>query len=107
MLVIFSGLPGTGKSTIAMALAIKRSVTYVRVDEIEHPLSRDGILSDGRTADYLAGFAVASSNLRLGNHVIADSVNPVPESRQGWREVAIGAATPFLEIEVVCSDERA
>lgn len=38
MLIIFSGLPGTGKTTIAKALAVRRGVAYVRVDEIENAI---------------------------------------------------------------------
>lgn len=38
MLIVLSGLPGTGKTTIGKALAAKRSAAYVRVDEIEHAL---------------------------------------------------------------------
>jgi hypothetical protein len=38
--------------------------------------------------------------------VIGDGVNPVAESRRGWRDVARAAAVHILEVEVVCSDER-
>lgn len=107
MLVVLSGLPGTGKTTIGKLLAAKRSGTYVRVDEIEHALSRaTGLSPDIGPAGYIVAFAIAASNLKLGNFVVADCVNPVPESRQGWRDVAQGAAVRFVEVEVVCSDER-
>lgn len=48
---------------------------------------------------------MASSNLKLGNLVVADSVNPVPESRRGWRSVtqAIDGQS-YLDVEVICSD---
>ncbi|WP_043352510.1 AAA family ATPase [Methylobacterium sp. B1] len=107
MLVILSGLPGTGKTTIGKLLAAKRSGTYVRMDEIEHALSRaTGLGHDIGPAGYIVAFAIAASNLKLGTLLIADSVNPVLESRQGWRDVARGAAVRFVEVEVVCSDER-
>ena len=105
MLVVLGGLPGTGKTTLGKALATKRSATYVRVDEIEHALTRHARLGpDIGSAGYVVAFAVAASNLRLGKLVIADSVNPVPESRQGWRDVAYGEAVPLIEIEIICSD---
>lgn len=44
MLVVLSGLPGAGKTTIGKALAAKRPAAYVRVDEIEHALTRDANL---------------------------------------------------------------
>ena len=36
MLIVFSGLPGTGKTTIAKALAAATAAVYLRVDTIEH-----------------------------------------------------------------------
>jgi hypothetical protein len=36
--------------------------------------------------------------------VLADCVNPVRESRQGWRETAARVQKPLLEVEVICSD---
>jgi predicted kinase len=39
MLIILGGLPGTGKTTIGKALAVRRSATYVRGDAIEHTLA--------------------------------------------------------------------
>lgn len=106
MLVVLSGLPGTGKTTIGKALASKRSATYIRVDEIEHALSHGANLGrDIGPAGYFVAFAIASSNLKLGNLVIGDSVNPVSESRQGWRTVAMRIGSPVLDVEVICSDE--
>ena len=106
MLVVLGGLPGAGKTTLGKALAVKRSAAYVRVDEIEHALTRRAKFGpDIGAAGYVVAFAVAASNLRLGNLVIADSVNPVPESREGWRDVAHGEAVRLIEIEVICSDE--
>jgi predicted kinase len=106
MLVVLSGLPGTGKTTIGKALARRRAATYVRVDEIEHALMQGPNLGrDIGPAGYLIAFAIASSNLKIGNLVIGDSVNPVPESRNGWRNVANGLDCPVLDVEVICSDE--
>jgi predicted kinase len=48
--------------------------------------------------------ALAASNLANGLSAIADCVNPVRESREGWRATAVRAQAPLLEIEIVCSD---
>jgi predicted kinase len=107
MLIVLSGLPGTGKTTIAKALVARLAATYVRVDEIEYAIARHaGSGSNIGPMGYYIAYAVAASNLKLGNAVVADSVNPVPESRQGWRRVAQAIDNkPLLEIEVICSDQ--
>ncbi len=49
---------------------------------------------------------VAEDNLRLGHTVIADSVNPVPVTRNAWVDVANRAGVGFAEIEIICSDPQ-
>ncbi|WP_426956665.1 AAA family ATPase [Muricoccus radiodurans] len=105
MLIAFGGLPATGKTTLARAVAAERSAAYLRVDVIEQALRESGTLANevGR-AGYAVGYAVAESNLRLGVTVVADSVNPLPVTRAAWRAVARRAGVPCLEVEVVCTD---
>jgi len=50
------------------------------------------------------GYAVAGDNLRLGRHVVADSVNPIPVTRDAWLAVAKAAGVIAIEVEIVCSD---
>ena len=100
MLIAFAGLPGTGKSTIAWALARRLGAVYLRVDTLEQAIGG----SDGPNG-YLAAYAVAEDNLRLGQTVIADSVNAIAITRDAWRDVAARAAVTFAEIEIVCSDK--
>jgi predicted kinase len=104
MLYIFSGLPGTGKSTLARQLAEERQAVYLRIDTIEQAL-RDVDVWDNGPAGYVAAYGLAADNLRLGLAVVADSVNPLAVTRRAWRQVAEQAGVPFVEIEVVCSDE--
>lgn len=104
MLYIFSGLPGTGKSTLSSALSQEIRGTYLRVDVIEQAMRNAGVWVDG-PAGYIVCYEIASQNLRLGLDVVADTVNPILETRQAWRDVAKSLSVPFVEIEVVCSDE--
>ena len=38
MLVVFGGLPGTGKTTLARQVADRLGATYLRIDTIEQAL---------------------------------------------------------------------
>lgn len=102
MLIILSGLPGVGKTTIARELARRLEAVHIRVDSIEQALTGLGRPMDDR--GYRVGYAIALDNLRIGRRVIADSVNPLPATRASWRAVATRAATASREIEIRCSD---
>ncbi|SNT05551.1 AAA family ATPase [Pseudomonas segetis] len=105
MLIVFSGLPGTGKTTIASALARQTGAMYLRIDTIEQAIrNADGLVGDLGCCGYSIANELALSNLRLDNTVIADCVNPVAESREAWRITATNAAVELVNIEVSCSD---
>lgn len=106
MLIVFSGLPGVGKSSIAKALAKKISAVYLRIDSVEQAIRNADVLrnDDIGISGYTASYAVAKDNLLLGHIVIADCVNPVEWSRNAWMNVASEAEVAGLEIEILCSD---
>jgi predicted kinase len=105
MLIIFGGLPGVGKTTIALELARQIGATYLRIDSIEQAIRDSEVLSGPMNdAGYRVGYAVAGDNLRVGKTVIADSVNPIQLTRDAWVAAAKRAQAVAVEIEVVCSD---
>jgi predicted kinase len=105
LLIAFAGLPGTGKTTLARALMQRLVATYLRIDTIEQALRDSGVLTGAmEDAGYRVAYALAAEALGLGQVVIADSVNPIAVTREAWRRVAMAAASPILEVEVICSD---
>lgn len=105
MLIVLAGLPGTGKTTIARLLSQALGAAHIRVDTIEQALQASGPAgADVGPAGYVIAYGIAADNLRLGLHVVADSVNPVQATRQAWLGVAAKLAVPVLMVEISCSD---
>jgi predicted kinase len=89
MLITLSGLPGTGKSTIACELVSKCHGAYLRIDTIEQALLASKLVNDDLgPLGYVVAYELASSNLALGVTVIADAVNTLSVIRDAWRFVA-------------------
>jgi predicted kinase len=107
MLIIFGGLPASGKTTIARDLARQLGATYLRIDTIEQAIRGATTLSQPMNEEgYRVAYAIAEDNLRLGLTVIADSVNPIRLSRDAWIGVAHRAHARAAEVEVICSDPQ-
>jgi predicted kinase len=102
MLLVLSGLPGVGKTSIAREVARATSAVLLRLDSIEEALRRAGLHVEGEGYD--VAYAVAEDNLRAGLTVIADCVNPWRLTRDAWRAVAERAAVTALDVEIICSD---
>jgi predicted kinase len=107
MLIIFGGLPATGKTTLARDLARQLGATYLRIDTIEQALRESAKMTQPINDEgYRVAYGIAEDNLRLGRTVIADSVNPIRLSRDAWIGVAHRAHSRAVEVEVVCSDPQ-
>ena len=105
--VVLGGLPATGKTTIARALACRIGGAHVRVDTIEQAIVDGGLTGQPvGVAGCSLAYAVACDQLCLGLCVVADTVNPVEETRAARRAVATSRGLPIVEVEVVCSDPQ-
>jgi len=101
-LIVFAGLPGIGKSSIARGLAKELDAVWLRIDSIEQAI-RESALAPGSVEDagYRAAYAVAEDNLRLGRDVIGDSVNDWMLTRNAWRDVGLRAGAKVVEVEIL------
>jgi predicted kinase len=90
MLIVLSGLPGTGKSAIADGIGRALRLPVVSVDPIESAILRAGIPRSFETglAAYVVAEALADRNLAAGVGTVIDAVNSVEPARDMWRALA-------------------
>ncbi len=105
LVVQMHGEPGSGKSTVARAIAPRIAAVVLDKDVIKAALLRAGIAEElAAPAAYEAYFAQADDLVRLGHAVILD--NPVfwPRVEERWLALCDRAASPRVLIECVCGD---
>jgi len=113
LFVVFSGLPGTGKSTLAEAVGRALNIPVFAKDWLESSLTRIGIHQvtiDGETkplgyGGYELLTMLAERQLQLGQSVIVDSVASTTTIRDRWRNLAHQYNVQWRVIECVCSDQ--
>lgn len=109
MLIVMAGLPGTGKTALALGLGERLGLPIVSVDPIESAILRAGIEAGQPTglAAYLVAEVIADSVLNSSaGGVIVDAVNAVEPARQQWVELGARHGERRVSfVEVTCSDE--
>jgi len=104
-LIVMSGLPAAGKSTIARALAQRIGAIWLRVDSMDQAIWASGTApQDLQDWTYRAAQAVAADNLALGRDVIADCVNGYPAAHEGWERAAAPSGSEIVWLRIICSD---
>jgi predicted kinase len=104
-LIVFAGLPGAGKSTLAREVAQRTGAFWLRVDSMDQAIwASTTAPADLRDWTCRAAQAIAEDNLRLGRDVIGDCVNDWKIARDGWQEAGRRAGADVVWVEVVCTD---
>ena len=110
-LIIFSGLPGAGKSTLAEETARKLGIPVFAKDWLEASLLTSEMSPANPqkplgSAGYQLLSMLARRQLLLGQSAILDSVASTLSIRAAWRELARQFGADWRVIECVCSDEN-
>ncbi len=109
-LIVFSGLPGTGKSTLAEAAGKDFGTPVFAKDWLEATLLQCGLKpsQEEKTLGF-AGYelltTLAERQLMLGQSVILDSVAASANIRRKWRQLSDQYEADWRVIECICSDE--
>ena len=105
-LVVVSGLPGSGKSTVAEGLAKKLAFPIFSVDPIESAIIKSGIKRSFETglAAYLVAQSLAGEQLNRGLSVIIDAVSPVREAREMWHNLSVKHQAKLIVVECVLEE---
>jgi predicted kinase len=106
LLIVLSGLPATGKTALATAVAHALGAVLLSVDPVDSALASVGVEESGPPG--LAAYAVvgakAEDNLALGATVVVDAVNAVGEAKTFWIELARRLDSRLLAVEAILSD---
>ncbi len=101
-LVLFSGVPGVGKSTLSYRLATETGWALIPRDQIDRSLEQEQVFN-GR-ASYEVMFGLARLNLQRNVSVILDAVFTVAPLRETAMAIAHETHARFFAIVSTCSD---
>lgn len=112
MLIVMTGLPGSGKSTIAEAVGRALNIPVFAKDWLEATLTRSRLCPHPDTPEKTVGYAaydllttLAERQLQLGQRAILDSVASIQTMRDEWRSLAHQYGAEWRVVECICSDE--
>src|SRR5690348_10299240 len=98
MLIVVSGLPGTGKSAVAASVASALDAVHLSIDPLEDALIGAGFARSWETgvAAYEVARVAGEQNLALGRTVVVDAVNDSEAARDTWRTASARTGAPLV-----------
>ena len=107
ILLVISGLPGVGKTTVGRLIAEQSQSFHLSVDPVH-----DALLSTGLADSWNVGVGAYESvrvmtegNLLLGRCVVVDVVNDSEPARETWRTAARRTGSELVFVLLTCADE--
>lgn len=103
-LILFSGPPGVGKSSLCYRLARDTGTALLTKDQIERTLISSKLASETGRLAYDLLFETAEFNLQHGVSVIIDAVFGTNQLRSQMVKIAGESNALFYGIDCTCSD---
>jgi predicted kinase len=105
MIIIVSGLPGSGKSYFAEHLAASLDSIYINSDQVRHALQKSGQYSfEDKLVVYMHMLVQAKQALEHNRDVVIDATFYHHTMREMFLRLAYGYNTPFRVIEVIADE---
>ena len=106
VLVVMTGLPCSGKSSVARAVARSTPAAYLSVDPVHGALDAFGIdeWDPIGKAPYAVVRRLAEVQLKVGVSAVVDAVNPFESIRSDYRHLAADQNADCVVVSTTCSD---